>query len=82
MRDERVKALTWHLIYKVRQAVNFHFGKKYTKSSFEKAMQKGQISAQDSEIIQNYISEMIALHQLSENREMKISTTLLGWRKK
>jgi len=48
--------------------------------SIEKALKRGAITERDRDLINAYISEMSALHQLSQNRVMKLITTLLGWR--
>ncbi|MDD1728660.1 MAG: tyrosine-type recombinase/integrase [Methanospirillum sp.] len=53
---------------------------KESPHSLEKALKRGAITERDRELIDGYISEMQALHQLSNNRVMKLITTLLGWR--
>jgi integrase len=47
----------------------------------EKSIKRGEISQADGVLIQAYLSEMTALHNLSRNRVLKIVTTLLGWKK-
>lgn len=47
----------------------------------QKAVRYGEISERDGNLIQSYISEMAALHQLSHNRVLKLTTTLVGWKK-
>lgn len=49
--------------------------------SLKKAMKRQQISERDGSLIQGYLSEMAALHQLSHNRILKLTTTLVGWKK-
>jgi len=50
-------------------------------NSLQKAVRYGEISERDGNLIQSYISEMAALHQLSHNRVLKLTTTLVGWKK-
>ena len=65
--------------YMIGRASDFYSSKDC--DSLTKAIKRGQISKRDGKIIQNYLSEMAALHQLSHNRILKLTTTLVGWKK-
>lgn len=56
------------------------YSSKNDPKSIEKALKRGAITEKDKDLINAYLSEMAALHQLSPNRIMKLITTLLGWR--
>jgi len=58
----------------------FYGEKNSDRQPLEKAVKKGAISRRDKEIVDQYLMEMAAVHDLSQVRVMKLTTTLLGWR--
>ena len=63
--------------------MTFYLGdvRDYDVRSIKKALQDKQISQTDADLIRQYISEKIACDQISRNRVLKLTTTLLGWKK-
>jgi integrase/recombinase XerD len=53
----------------------------YDVRSIERAIQDEQISQSDAALIRKYIYEKIACNLISCNRVLKLTTTLLGWKK-
>lgn len=53
----------------------------YEVRAFDKAIRSGAITQAESDLINTYIGEKVACNHISRNRVLKITTTLLGWRK-
>ena len=75
----RYNAAPVNIKYMVGRCSEFYSSKDC--DSLRKAIKRGQVSERDGCLIQSYLSEMAALHQLSHNRILKLTTTLVGWKK-
>jgi integrase/recombinase XerD len=63
--------------------LSFYLGdvRDYDVRSIKNAVRDDQITQMDADLIQRYISEKKACDQITRNRVLKLTTTLLGWRK-
>jgi hypothetical protein len=63
--------------------MSFYLGdvRDYEVRSVRNAVRSGEITQTDADLIQRYISEKIACDRITRNRVLKLTTTLLGWRK-
>lgn len=75
----RFNAAPANIKYMIGRASDFYSSRDC--DSLTKAMKRKQVSERDGSLIQSYLSEMAALHQLSHNRILKLTTTLVGWKK-
>ncbi|MBN1166299.1 MAG: tyrosine-type recombinase/integrase [Methanospirillaceae archaeon] len=51
------------------------------RDTIGRSIKSGEISERDGDLIVSYVYEMTARNQLSEARQLKLVSTILGWRK-
>jgi integrase len=65
----------------VQRGFHSYEGKPYSQRSLDKAISLGSLSEEDRDIINTYLDEKRVVSRIKEVRALKLSTTLVGWKR-